>query len=173
MFHSAAKVSGAVRRALDGGFCVKVDAVALVEPLPAAGSELIERATANQTEGSVEICETFRAGRVSPFEEPLEEIEVHQQAFDLIDGESPGPSGCGVAGVGQVAAAGARVGTEPVAEHFHVVADPGRCEGERGGYLVGGGAVRAQGEEGEQLGVEGFAAGDRGSVGADGDGAEQ
>ena len=73
MFHSAAKVCGAVRRALDGGFGVKVDAVALVEPLRAVGTELIERATANQAEGSVEVCETFGAGRVGPLEEPVEE----------------------------------------------------------------------------------------------------
>ena len=152
---------------------MQVDPVALLKPVPAVRAELVERAAPDQPEGAVQIGADRRAGRVSPLQQPVEEVEVDQQAFDLIDGEPAGPSGLGVAGVGKVAAAGARVGAEPVAEDLHVVADPGRGEREGGGDLVGGGAVRAEGEEGEQLGVEGFAAGDRGTVRADRNRAEQ
>jgi len=83
---------------------MEVDAVTLVEPFPAVGTELIEGASPDQAEGLVQISQTIRPGRVGSFQETLEQVEVDQKPFDLVDGEPAGPPGRGVARVREVAA---------------------------------------------------------------------
>ena len=152
---------------------VLVDAVAVEQPGPAAGSEVVERDPGDQLQGLGVVGDAVGALGVAADPEPAEQVEVDQQAVDLVDGDPAGVGGVAVAGVGEVPAAGGRVVAEPVADDFEVVADPRRGETERVADLVGGGAVRPEREVGDEFGVVGLPFCQRGAVRVEVDGAEE
>src|SRR4051794_13380099 len=106
----------------DGDGEVVVEAVAFVQPGPAAGAELVEGSSLDQAQGSGEVVDAVGPAALASGAQPPEEVSVDEEVEHLVDAGSLGLGGWGLPGVRQVLLPGAGVGSEPGAHHAGVLA---------------------------------------------------
>lgn len=153
----------------DGAEQDLVEPVSVGEPCSAVVAELAEGRAGNQGQGLPQVVQAVLAAGFASAAKPAEQVGVGEESFDLVGGASAGLGGDGLSAVGDVGAADARVGAEPGADREHVFADPVGRYPHGVGDLVGGGAVGAGGEEGEEFAEVGLAVGCCGGASSRGD----
>ena len=112
---------------------------------------------ADETQGPTKVVQAGRTSRLTPRAEATEQVRVDQKVFDLISSSSSDARCCGLAAVGHVRTAGARVDAQPGAEGEDVLADASGGDAHGVGDFLSGSAVRAGGQEREQFAEVGFA----------------